>query len=74
MLSTDELSKVSHMHVDRKCILDLIQIKSSVAHLSCILIEIKYSTRHANVIVFYTLPSLRHKGSESNVCRVPPRH
>ena len=28
MLSTDELSKVTHMRLHRKCILDLIQIKS----------------------------------------------
>lgn len=52
---TDELSKVSHMCVYRKRIPDLTQIKSSVVHLPCSLTEREDSTRHANVIVFYTL-------------------
>lgn len=53
---TDELSKVSHMCVYRKCIPDLTQIKSAVVHLPCSLTESEYSTRHVNGIVFYTLP------------------
>lgn len=36
---TDELSKVSHVCVYRKCIPDLTQIKGSVVHLPCSLID-----------------------------------